>query len=303
MNEPLNTSAQQTTFTGKSHNQHAHWSNTPLRLNEEQLIDPSQVFDDFFQSYHLQDVRPILWQWLTEVLSSPRESINDPHERNNDIFFYEKLESLVEAAWIMRLGSNQKTKPASETPNQPTRTADTNTSKTTRTPRFSKPPRLIEKATTQPIVVINEVFDQASLSDLTDYLMPNWLRVAVINTQSPYSDGNGREILYEFYEQLIAFITQLHLALDNQQLTNPSSPFIDLFQLCPIDYLRRELADFLEAGIGHDSVYPNGFSPWQAWMAYNHMLCLVEAAYRLYTDQQTQCVLNTSLQQPVEVAE
>lgn len=199
----------------------------------------------------------------------------------------------------MRRGRNQKTKLINETPNQLLRTPNTNTPKSTLTPHFSKPPRLIEKATTQPIEVINEVFDQVTLSDLTDYLLPNWLRVAVINTQSPYSDGNGREILYEFYEQLIAFITQLHLASENQQLTN----LTDFFLQCPIDYLRRELADFLEASIGLDSGYPNGFSPWQALMAYNHILCLVEAAWRLYTDMQTQCVINTSLQQPVVVVE
>lgn len=175
--------------------------------------------------------------------------------------------------------------------------------KATFTPRFTKPPRLIEKATTQPIEVINEVFDQASLSDLIDDLLPNWLRVAFINTQSPYSYGNGLGILYEFYEQLIAFVTQLYHASENQQLTNLSGTVTGFFHQCPIDYLRRELADFLEAGIGHDSEYPNGFSPWQALMAYNHVLCLVEAAYRLYTDQQTQCVVNTPIQQPVLVAE
>jgi hypothetical protein len=286
----------------KTFNFNPQLQNQPLRLNEAQTQYPESALDEFFEWYHLQDTRPILWQWLTEVLSSPRESNCDPHERNNDIFFYEKLEALVEAAWVMRRGNNQKTKLVSEPPNQSIRRPDTNTSKATHNAHFSKPPRLIEKATSQPIEVINEVFDQVTLSDLTDYLLPNWLRVAVINTQSPYSDGNGREILYEFYEQLIAFVTQLHLASENQQLTNPSSPFTDLFQSCPIDYLRRELADFLEAGIGHDSGYPNGFSPWQAWMVYNHILCLVEAAWRLYTDTQTQCVLNTSLQQPVEVA-
>lgn len=151
-------------------------------------------------------------------------------------------------------------------------------------------PRLTKKATTQPIEVINEVFDQVTLCDLTDYLLPNWLRVAVINTQSPYSDENGHELLYEFYEQLIAFITQLHTASENKQ---PTNAFTDIFQLYHIDYLQRKLADFLEAGIGHVDECPNGFSPWQAFMAYNHVLCLVEAAYRLYTDQQSQCVINT----------
>ena len=82
-----------------------------------------------------------------------------------------------------------------------------------------------------------------------------------------------------------AFVTQLYIASENQQLTNPSSPY----------YMPREQIDFLESGIGHDSKYPNGFSPWQAIMVYTHVLCLVEAAYRLYTDQQTQRVLNSSL--------
>jgi hypothetical protein len=273
--------------------------NVPLRLNDAKTQYPESAFDDFFQSYHLQDTRPILWQWLTEVLSSPRESINDPHARNNDIFFYEKIEALIEAAWVMRRGNARQHKPACE---KPTRSINSPKTIKDNPTCFTKPPRLIEKATTQPIEVINEVFDQVTLSDLTDYLLPNWLRVAIINTQSPYSNGNGREILFEFYEQLIAFVTQLHFASENQQLTNLSNPVTDFFLQCPIDYLRRELADFLEAGIGHDSGYPNGFSPWQAWMAYNHILCLMEAAWRLYTDTQTQCVLNTSLQQPVEVA-
>jgi hypothetical protein len=99
--------------------------------------------------------------------------------------------------------------------------------------------------------------------------------------------------LYAFYDQLTLFVTDLYIASENRQLTNLSS-HTDFFYQYPIDYLRRELADFLEAGIGHDGEYPNGFSPWQAWMAYNHILCLVEAAYRLYTDQQTQCVLHTA---------
>lgn len=151
--------------------------------------------------------------------------------------------------------------------------------------RFSKPARLIDKVTTQPAKVIIEVFDQATLFDLTEYLLPNWLRVALINTQSPYSNGKGREILYEFYELLILFIEALHGISENEKLDNPSTIIVDFLRKCSIDYLRRELADFLEAGIGHDGTYPNGFSPWQAWMAYNHVLCLVEAANQLHITQ------------------
>jgi hypothetical protein len=200
----------------------------------------------------------------------------------------------------MRRGNAQQPKPENEKAPKPTSPPAI---KKTTPPHFSKPPRLIDKATTQPVEVIYGVFDQAPLSDLTDYLLPNWLRVAVINTQSPYSHGTGREILYEFYETLIQFVKQLYIIAENQLLTKPSAIITDFFQQCPINYLRRELADFLEAGIGHDGQYPNGFSPWQAWMVYNHILCLVEAAYRLYTDQQAQCVLNTPPQRPVQFAE
>jgi hypothetical protein len=109
--------------------------------------------------------------------------------------------------------------------------------------------------------------------------------------------------LYEFYEQLTRFVTQLYIASENQQLMKPSPLYSDFFDQCPIDYLRRELADFLEAGIGHDGAYPNGFSPWQAWMAYNNILCLVEAAYWLYSNQQMTCVSTTPSRQPAHFAE
>jgi hypothetical protein len=59
----------------------------------------------------------------------------------------------------------------------------------------------------------------------------------------------------------------------------------------------------VEAGIGHDGAYPTGFSPWHALMAYNHILCLIEAAYRLYSNQQTTCVLTTLSEQPIDLVE
>ncbi|OQP53573.1 hypothetical protein [Niastella populi] len=117
------------------------------------------------------------------------------------------------------------------------------------------------------------MFDQATLSDLIDYLLPNWLRVALINTQSPYSSGNGREILYEFYELLILFIEVLHGMLISEQLNNLLSTITDFFHQCPIDCIRRELADFLEAGIGHDGKAI--FHPSQA-----HRLYLKNPAFR-----------------------
>jgi hypothetical protein len=67
------------------------------------------------------------------------------------------------------------------------------------------------------------------------------------------------------------------------------------FNQFSIEYIRRELADFLEAGIGYEGQYPNGFTPWQAWMAYNNIQCLTEAAYQRYINQPQNCCFTESV--------
>ena len=86
----------------KSYNKHPVWHNQPLRLSREQMQNPAPVIDDFFDTYHLNDVREILWNWMVEVVSTPRSISNDPRERNNHIFFYENIETLIEAAFVLR---------------------------------------------------------------------------------------------------------------------------------------------------------------------------------------------------------
>jgi hypothetical protein len=101
MNELIKGSAL-THFAGKSSNHHPHWSKEPLRLTTEQKANPLIAFDDFFECYHLHEVREILWNWTVEVLSSPHGISSDHQERNNHIYFYEKIETLVEAAFVLR---------------------------------------------------------------------------------------------------------------------------------------------------------------------------------------------------------
>jgi hypothetical protein len=107
MNEPLNNSRPGISFSGKTYNKHPQWYNQPLRLTEEQLENPLLTFDDFFQCYHLNETREALWQWLTAVISSPGSVSSEPLERSNHMYFYEKLEELIEAAFIMK--ANQPT--------------------------------------------------------------------------------------------------------------------------------------------------------------------------------------------------
>jgi hypothetical protein len=98
----------------KTLNANPQFQNQPLRLTPAQTQNPNLVITDFFECYHLNEVREIMWQWLTEVVSSPRDSANDPHERNNHMFFYEKMEALVEAAWILNRGTGQFSNPKSQ---------------------------------------------------------------------------------------------------------------------------------------------------------------------------------------------
>ena len=72
--------------------------------------------------------------------------------------------------------------------------------------RFTKSQRLIEKATTHPEKVIYETFAQTPLEELQEYFLPNWLRVALINTNSPYSSAADRDVLCEFYDHLFLFV-------------------------------------------------------------------------------------------------
>lgn len=267
----------------KTYNNHPQWYNEPMRLNEAQTNNPTPIFDEFFQCYHLNEVRQTMWRWLVTVVSSTGSVSNDHHERNNDLFFYEQIEMLVEGVWVLRRGG-KATAPVCESCVEEQAVYNA---------RFSKPPRLIEKVHSQPEEVIREVFAEVILSDLLEDLLPSWLQVAMVNSDSPYSDGDGREILHEFYHQLLLFIEALYVtyeepaehkvySLSVEQLADPWQVVTAFFQQFSVEYIRRELHDFLDAGIGYAGVYPDGFTPWQAWMCYNWVEGLVEGAYRLY---------------------
>lgn len=90
----------------RSLNKHPDWYNQPLRLSEEERINPRLVIENFFESYHLQEVREMLWSWMVEIVSSSRSIAQDAKQRNDHIYFYEKIETLVEAAFLMNQRSD-----------------------------------------------------------------------------------------------------------------------------------------------------------------------------------------------------
>src|ERR1044072_2101003 len=102
METPLIKSSQSAIFSGKTSNNHPQWYNQPLRLNQDQKKDPLPVFLDFFECYHLKDVREKLWQWVTEVVTSPYYISSEPLERSDHLYFYEKMELIIEAAFVLK---------------------------------------------------------------------------------------------------------------------------------------------------------------------------------------------------------
>jgi hypothetical protein len=92
-------------FNMRALNKHPDWYNLPLRLNEEERQNPRLIIENFFECYHLQEVRETLWNWMVEIVSSSRSISQDGQRRNDHIYFYEKMEALVEAAFLI----NQKT--------------------------------------------------------------------------------------------------------------------------------------------------------------------------------------------------
>ena len=98
MTEPLNNSLPKPNFIGKSCNEHPYWQNQPLRLTEEQIKDPLPVMQEFFRSYHLNDARELCWNWFSAAITST----NDPLDRDNHLFFYEKVEALIEVVFVLK---------------------------------------------------------------------------------------------------------------------------------------------------------------------------------------------------------
>jgi len=83
-------------------NHHPDWRNEPLRLASEEKAFPRLVIEEFFSHFHLDDARTLLWDWLTGAMASSHQMLSTPEQRANMIFFYEQLESLIEASFLMK---------------------------------------------------------------------------------------------------------------------------------------------------------------------------------------------------------
>jgi hypothetical protein len=278
------------------------WHQKPLHLTIPEINNPSVVIDQFFDCYHLPDIRSCLASWLQDALAK------DTVECKKHISTHDQVQKLIEACWIINqnhLLTNEHT----ATPND-TLLVD-NKRITGQHDRYVKPERLVEKANKSPMEVVAEIFTHISVMDLRDDLLPNWLRIANINDKGAYANSEERAILYEFFDQLNLLIEALlilneagnlmetegasanqlkekiplhnrPISLTASQFTNPGAVILGFVQQFPIEYVRRELWDLLDTAISFEGAYPDWFSPWMALFTYNYVTCLIEAAYQLY---------------------
>lgn len=303
----------------KSTNNHPQWFNQPLRLSKEEKHNPHMVIDDFFDCYHLKDVRQILWRWLVTVISSSLSISSEPLERGNHFYFYEKLEQLVEAALVMkrRMKKHRNRKrrrnfnKKSHFEKVHTAEAKENTQSHKAIPVgetieaneiLNKPKQLIECVKDAPVYVISEVFKSESLPALLEQLR-DWLHVALSADYHIYEDGEQRRQLLAFHEQLQLLVEALFIILTHNkentdakdqtksmdktrllsqdQVANPMQVVIAFFERFPTAYIMRELNDWLEAGIAYAGPYPDNMSEMQALLTFRDVLCLVKSANRL----------------------
>lgn len=238
MNEPLTTSRPGISFSGKTYNYHPQWHNQPLRLTKEQKSDPLLVLDDFFECYHLDDVREILWQWLTEVLSSQHSIASESLDRNSHIFFYEMVEAIIEAAYVMRRKIHKhrrkQEKRRLKRIHQPEKNQSFNEKLKSDMTKpifdsvinedtFNKPKELIEYVSENPTYVITEVFktydwrENEPLAILRDQLQ-DWLIVAISADTAFYEEGEQRRQLLSFKDHLVILVEALYTVYKHQKV-------------------------------------------------------------------------------------
>jgi len=72
-----------------------------LRLSEDERRQPLHVLNEFFDCYHLNDLREVLWDWLLAALGTDNGTYDRGKDRSNLIFLYQQIELLFEASYLI----------------------------------------------------------------------------------------------------------------------------------------------------------------------------------------------------------
>ena len=81
------------------------------RLNKDEEPIPLEVVSDFCDTYHLDEAKDVLWEWVTNALSKSPSIYDTGRERSNLLFFYEKMKALLKAVYTIDEQQKEKEKP------------------------------------------------------------------------------------------------------------------------------------------------------------------------------------------------
>lgn len=265
------------------------WHNQPLFLTREGINNPKLVLDQFFDCYHLPDIRTCLNNWLQDAMDKPTI------ESKQHVSTHNEVQKLVEAAWLIHQNNNEKYMKQTTREIKIYEQGDDILMED----KFNKPKRLIEKVTDDPLFVIREVFKAESL-DFIKEAMGDWLHVGLVSESIRYQYGGQRAYLLDFCNQLLLLVEALYiinvqlqpeknkaigkdvsLLLTGEQRADPGSMIADFFKQFPVAYIRRELWDWFHAGITFGGTWPENLSPAVVINLYDYLSCLTEAAQNL----------------------
>lgn len=77
------------------------WELKPRHLSREEMEQPMQVIHDFFSYGHLPEIRDQLWELLKTTITGNYCKTLSRRERSDILYFYERLEKLVEAIHLV----------------------------------------------------------------------------------------------------------------------------------------------------------------------------------------------------------
>ena len=76
------------------------WIDYPVHLSSVECINPYRFIREFFKTYSIEQYRNFLYEWLETGLSV--NAVDESMEACDIIYFYENMQKLYEAAWIIR---------------------------------------------------------------------------------------------------------------------------------------------------------------------------------------------------------
>jgi hypothetical protein len=73
----------------------------PRKLSKEETENPMQVVHDFFSYGHIPEIREQLWELLFATVTGNFCKMLSRQERSNMVYFYTRLEKVIEAVHII----------------------------------------------------------------------------------------------------------------------------------------------------------------------------------------------------------